>query len=336
MVKLARGATAESQVIPAGSIIRLVLIYGPDGGLAHERAGKLVETLAGDRRDPFRVVELSAGALKEQPGRLLDEAGALPFTGGRRVVWVRDAADALTGLCTGFLDNFHGDGVVVLEAGDLPARSSLRKLAEGSNRALAVPCYHDSGAELRQVITQGLNQNGLSMEEDALAWVLAHMGSDRMVSRGEIDKLMLAMMGQKRITLADVMANLGDTASLALDDLLAAVAEGQQSRLDVLLERAFQAGETPVGIVRAALRHFQRLHLVASQGGDLSVLRPPPFPRQAESLRRHLSLWPLPKLSQALERLLEAEIHCKTTGLPDTIICARILGGLTGLAQPRR
>ncbi len=76
--------------------VRWVLIYGPDQGLARERADILVRGVVEDIRDPFLVVELGGASLRGDPARLGDEAAALSFTGGRRVVRFLDATDGLT------------------------------------------------------------------------------------------------------------------------------------------------------------------------------------------------------------------------------------------------
>ena len=77
--------------------IRTVLVYGPDDGLVRERAGLLARSVCPDLKDPFRVAELAGATLAADPARLADEAAQLSLIGGRRVVRVRGATDALGG-----------------------------------------------------------------------------------------------------------------------------------------------------------------------------------------------------------------------------------------------
>src|SRR5262245_21610819 len=107
--------------------IRAVLFYGPDAGLVRERADVLARTVSPDLRDPFQVADLTAAALAADPARLADEAAQISLMGGRRVVRVREASDGLAQLCARFLADPAGDGLVVVEAGDLPGRSALRR-----------------------------------------------------------------------------------------------------------------------------------------------------------------------------------------------------------------
>ena len=80
-MKIAPGAADKFAAAPPEAICA-VLIYGPDGGLVRERADRVIAAIVEDPRDPFRVSELRADALRSDPALLLDEAGALSLTGG--------------------------------------------------------------------------------------------------------------------------------------------------------------------------------------------------------------------------------------------------------------
>ena len=94
--------------------IRAALIYGPDAGLIRERLNTMTKAIAGSVDDPFRVSEFGADVLGDDPARLGDEAAALTFTGGRRVVRIRDAGDTIVPLFEAFLENPLGDALVVV------------------------------------------------------------------------------------------------------------------------------------------------------------------------------------------------------------------------------
>ena len=109
--------------------------------------------------------------------------------------------------------------------------------------------------------------------------------------------------------------SVGDSAALELDDAVMAAAEGDADRLDRVLDRVFQEGESPVSVVRALLRHLHRLHAMAARlgvGGSVDEMmrsaRPPIFFKHQESVRRQLAAWSEPTLRSALVRLTEAEI----------------------------
>src|ERR1700687_4449918 len=94
---------------PAGLVAALV--YGPDQGLVRERANELAKSVVSDLSDPFRVSELAEGALESDPALLWDEAAALSMTGGRRVVRVKGAGNALADSFERFLSAPSGDSL---------------------------------------------------------------------------------------------------------------------------------------------------------------------------------------------------------------------------------
>jgi len=96
-------------------------------------------------------------------------------------------------------------------------------------------------------------------------------------------------------------------------------------------------------VVRAALRHVQRLHLAAlavakgsSPSDALSALRPPVFFKSRPAFERAIRIWPAPALAAAGEALLEAERQTKTTGMPDDAIARAAVMALAREAVMRR
>lgn len=321
--------------------IRAVLFYGPDNGLVRDRAMTVGRTVVADLSDPFRVTEMLGRAVADDPARLADEAAAISFTGGRRLIRVREAEDNTAAAFAAFLADLPpGDSLVVVEAGDLASRSKLRTLFEGADSAAAIPCYVEEEASLGRVIADILHGHGLTADPDALTFLAGNLVGDRMVARGEVEKLALYMGNEKRVRLEDAVACVGDSAALSLDEPIWAAAEGDFPTLDRSLARLFAEGMSPVAVLRTAQRHFQRLQLVAGQvaagkSPDAAVesLRPPVFFKSKPRLVNQARRWSAPLVRQALERLVDAEADCKRTNMPDQTICARVLFQLASLAR---
>ncbi len=324
--------------------IRAVLIYGADAGLVRERADRLALAVAGDIKDAFRVSDLAATALVADPARLNDEAAAMSLTGGRRLVRVREAGDGAGALFERFLaDPPPGDSRVVVEGGELAARSSLRRAFESAGNATAVACYADDRRALEELAREVLGGRGIAIAGDALAYLGERLGGDRMLSRRELEKLALFVGDGGKAGLAEAEAVIGDSAQLSLDDVVFAAADGDAPALERALGRALQEGEMPVSVLRALMRHFQRLHLAQArlQSGMneeemLRSLRPPLFFKLHDRFRRQLRLWPERRARQALEVLLQAEINAKRTGPPAEAVCRDALLRIARGASARR
>lgn len=327
------GAKVEAFLRAPDPACRAILVFGPDEGLVRERAVRLAKQVVDDLSDPFRVVELNGSDLKADPARLADEAAAMSFGGGDRVVRIRQASDQCAPACQSFLELDTPSGsMVVIDAGDLPPRSKLRKLFETAKNAAAVPCYADDMRSLPDVIRETLARHELSADRDAMSLLVQSLGADRSVTRGELEKLAIYMGGPGQVREADVRAAVGDTAASGLDDVIYSAASGDTAKLESALNRVYADGTNPVQLVRAAERHFQKLHVARGHmaGGmnpdqATKSLRPLIIFKLADAFKRQLNLWPETKLSRAFEILTQAEIDCKTTGLPADAICGRAL-----------
>lgn len=323
--------------------IRAVLLYGPDTGLARERADALARTVCPDLRDVFLVAELTAATLAADPARLADEAAQISLMGGRRVVRVRDAGDAVSPVFGRLLGTAVGDALVVVEAGDLPGRSSLRRVFDDAPAAAAIGCYPDGPRELAVVIRDSLGAHNVAASRDAVAFLVDHLGGDRLLTRAELDKLALYAGDGGRIELDDARLSVGDSAAIELDDAVLAAADGNLTALERALGRVFQEGESPVTVIRALSRHLQRLHLMAArvQAGEsidvvMRAARPPIFFKQQDNFRRQLGLWGEAELRRQLDALADAEAQMKTTGLPAETICRAAMLNTARTARRRK
>jgi DNA polymerase-3 subunit delta len=227
-----------------------------------------------------------------------------------------------------------GDALIILEGGNLTPRSSLRALAETEDCLAALPCYPDNEEDLQRLVEGAAKAHGFTVEEDALPWIVERLGGDRGQTRSEIEKLLLYKTGDdaKTVTMDDALAVLGDTAAIGIDDVIGATFDGNVAALDRALDRVFAEGGNPVQLVRALQRHADQLHLVSGHvaaGGNLeaAMFKARGLPRGGpvrQRFERHARAWPLPRLSAAVTRILEAELDCKRTGLPDEAIARRL------------
>ncbi len=320
--------------------VSCVLVYGPDRGLVGERLTILAKTALEDLGDPFRFIEISGPSLIKEPSLLSDESAAISFGGGRRVIMIGEATDATTAAFKDFLAHRKDASLVLVRGGELGPRSSLRKLFEKSETAATLACYEDDPGTLHGVVGDFLKSNHLTASRDVVDLIAENLGSDRQVTRRELEKLLLYMGGPGPVAPKDVRACLGDQAAVSLDAVIYASASGDADRLDRALERLFLEGQNPVSILRMAIRHWQRLHLAnalinkgKSQDQAIRSLKPPVIFKFTQAFRGHLRLWPQDQAAKALGLLLEAEMHCKSSAMPPRSVCARALMSLCQAAR---
>lgn len=322
-----------------GEQTAVILIYGPDQGLVRERADRAMRAVAGSTDDPFRTTSIEESDVSDDAERLAAERAAMAFGGGRRAIRI-DGGDRLATAVERALDS-GGDGVVIVVAGDLSPRSKLRKLCETAKNAGVIACYADDARAVDQVIRETLSEAGLTIGREALAYLAANLGNDRLVSRRELEKLVLYMAGAgPEVTLADAQACVGDNAGRGADAVTQALTGGDLRVLMEAYASALDLGEAPVGMLRMAQRLFQRLHLASEAVARgtrpeqaVENLRPPVFFKDKPLYIKALSSFSQARLGMALEILTEAERGCKSSLGPDVVICERAFIRLARLGR---
>lgn len=316
---------------------RVILVYGPDDGLVKERSLAMGATAVADLNDPFNVSVLSAETLSDDPARLSDEANAMSLMGGARLIRIEGASDKLTTLFKEYLQDPSRENLVILEAGELSPRSSLRMLFEKNECAAAVPCYVDDEKGVANLIRQTLTTNGYTIQPDAAAWFAMNIAGDRARVRAEIEKMITYMGGEsKTIKLDDVQAAVGEAGDQSLDDLIYAIGEGKTESALRAYNKLIGEGVAVVTILRTLQNHFKRLHYTKSlmeEGEDvdraMKKLQPEVFFKYKNSFTAQLRKYPQKKLLAYMNRLSQVEAQTKQTGTPVETLCSQAILSLS-------
>lgn len=303
--------------------VRLVLIYGPDAGLVSERAQMLQKASGVGNDDPFSIVRLDASELGSDAGRLVDEAATVALFGGKRLVRVRGAdTSAIAKAAATLLDLETVDAFIILEAGDLKKSNPVRKIAEAHKLARALPCYADTAQSVEDLIDQVMRDANLRIDPEAAHSLASQLGANRLVSRGELDKLVLyAGSDVDRVTLDMVNAVVGDESALQIDQLVDAAALGDVDQVDRTLRRFELSGMAAAALLTMAIRHFQTLHRAKADMDTtgrsaqqmIDGMRPPVFFQRKAKMQRQLTIWSTRSLDRALLRLDEATLSSRTS-----------------------
>jgi DNA polymerase III subunit delta len=235
--------------------VAVILLYGPDTGLAAERARSLAEGAVADPADPFLLVKLDGDALAGDPARLADEAGTIGMFGGRRAIWVRPSSKNLAPAVDVALNSETGDTLIIVEAGDLGKTAPLRSLCERSPRALAIPCYTDEQRDLGQVVEDSFRAAGITVSRETKAALVDGLGADRLATRSEIEKILLYAHGMREVTIDDLEAIMSDVSALRSDMVVDAAFAGDAAAADDAFQRLLREGTHAPIILGALLRH---------------------------------------------------------------------------------
>ncbi|MAR55978.1 MAG: DNA polymerase III subunit delta [Rickettsiales bacterium] len=303
-----------------------VLLYGPDRGLIRQRLDQIAGHFLQDLQDPFNRADLGGDQLQDDPARLADELTAMSFTGGRRVVVIRDAGDKQAKIFQDAAEYLNAQNAyLIILSDDLSARSPLRKWAEADKAMAALPCYQDDGWSLEKLITQTLQGYGLQVKPDALRWMAQQLGGDRMIILSELEKLSLYMGEQTTVELSDVMAVTDASRERQLNEFCEAVASHHYAQAMNYYDRLRAEDVQDIAMLRILLTYFSRLQHLRQQvdAGEspaqaVKSFRPPIFFKQQDTLARQVGQWSGKMLDHMLHQLFEWEIALKSSasGLP--------------------
>lgn len=298
-----------------------LLIYGADAMRVALRRQEVVAALLGPKgEEEMRLSRLSGAELRKDPAVVVDALKSPSFFPGLRVVFVEDAADGTAPMLAAALQDWQpGDGTLVVTAGQLNARSALRKLFENDKNALAVGLFDDPPSQAE--IEAQLSRSGLSNIDRSGMEALIALG--RSLDPGDfrqlLEKITLYKLGDDAALTAQDVAALAPTSTEAdVDDILNVVAEGKPFDIGPVMARLAAQGAQPVTLLIMALRHFRSLHAAASDPGGVSQgiarARPPIFGPRRDRMQRQAQGWGARKLEQALQMILDTDLTLRSAG----------------------
>lgn len=330
---------AQSFLNPPGPKLPAVLFYGTDAGLVSERASKLAAVIAA--RDSGEIIRIDDSDLDDDPDRLAIELQTIPMFGGSKVVRATSGRRITAAALQPLIEGGTLAATLIVEAGNLRPTDALRALFEKSAQAAAVACFPDEAHDLEGLIRETLKAHGLTITPDAGEMLVARMGADRVMSRGEIEKLALYAAGKTEVDAADIEAIVGDASELAIDRTLNATVSGDAARAVAEFSRAVASGESPQTIIAALQRHLQRLHRIRSdldEGASFEDVirqqRPPVHFKQKDAIGLQCRMWSSPRLTRALARTAQAAKSARLTSSLEEAITEELLIALAGAARP--
>lgn len=318
-----------------------ILIFGADPMRVANARSKVITNLIGPAgEEEMRLTRIPAAELRKDPALLGDAIKAQGFFPGPRVAFVEDATDNVEKMLSMALADWAaGDAQIVVTAGQLAAKSKIRKLFEAHRTAFTAALYDEPPG--RDEIEETLRNAGL--RDIAADGMDALMALSRTLDPGDfrqtVDKIGLYKIGDTApLTPDDVSLCAPQSSEADMDDVLNIVAEAQTGDIAPILSKLYAQGVNPVGLCIGATRHFRRLHVAASDPGGAASgvgrLRPPVFGPRRDRLVRQASGWGRDKLEKALALLTDTDLQLRSTAqIPQHALVERAFIRLSMMAR---
>jgi DNA polymerase-3 subunit delta len=355
---------------------RVFAIIGSDEGETKRRAKELASELTTANGADFGVDTIDGMADNADQAVLRlrqakDAIQTLPFFGGEKLVWLKNAnflSETPTGRSASvqealeefkaFLERGLPEGVrFLLSASEVDKRRSFYKSLGKFAKVEQFDRIDTSRAgweqEAQPIVHRLASDLGLKFDLEALEIFVQLAGADGRQLRNELEKIDLYLGEQRKVTVEVVRALVAKSTSGVIWELGTYLSKRQLGESLALLEQLIFQGETPIGILYAAIIPTVRNLLVTK---DLLVrhrIRPPQAPFHFNSILgklpehaiRHLPRrkdggintyamglaaceahrFELPELVEALQACLKANLQLVTTQLEPKLILSQLL-----------
>jgi DNA polymerase-3 subunit delta len=316
------------------------LFCGNDSGLVAERTKHLVATLVGNEDDPFRLVRLDGDALAQDSSLLTDEALTIGLFGGDRIIWIsagsKNFVPSLEALIL-----LHPPGCrIVIEAGSLKSDSPLKRLGVKSPNVAVIECWPDGVREIASLIDDELSLSSLSITAEARDLLISMLGGDRLLSRGEIEKVKIYAYGQDSVTESEVLAVVADASGSNFDHAISTAFIGDRAGILVAVKRAVidfdPATLLGLALGHAIMLHQFRLEIEGGRSIEEAVERGPKlFGKKKSSVLQQLRIWNAITLFHHINKLSESILYQRREPKMGEEIVIRALLGVT-FGAPRK
>ncbi|MFW2541186.1 DNA polymerase III subunit delta [Primorskyibacter sp. 2E107] len=298
-----------------------LLIFGEDTMRVAMKRQEVIGNITGPgAEEEMRLARIPGAELRKEPAMLLDAVKAQGFFPGPRAVLVEEASDGLSKTIQAALDDWQdGDAQIVVTAGQLTAKSALRKVFESSRKAMSAALYNDPMGQAE--IEAELGRAGLKEVPREAVAALEELA--RSLTPGDfrqtLEKIALYKLDDAQpLTPEEVDLMAPASIEAEMDEIFHVLAEGRTTDIAPVMQRLTAQGVAPVTLLIMGARHFRTLFALASAPGGpaqgIGRLRPPIFGPRRDRMLRQAQGWRVARLEEALELFMDTDLALRSAG----------------------
>jgi DNA polymerase-3 subunit delta len=320
-----------------GKVLPLYLLFGEEEFLVQEAVDLIISTVVdpGTRDFNFNTVYCKGASGNE----IVNLCQTLPFMAERRLVIAKE----IEALKTADLDELlaylqsPSPSTCLVMISNQPKYEKKPVIAAVEAAGSVVRFFALLDKDMQGWIESWVRRRGLSIQRDAVQYVLQTLGNDLQAVNNELEKTVIYVKDRKTITYEDVKAAVGDFREYTPFDLAAALGAKKREKAFLILSRLVQEGESPVGLLGSIAWNFRRLMTAKAMelegmGPDeiMKKLKPQVIFHQAAAFKEQMRSYSLDELETAIEVLLNADRALKSSGLSGRMILERMILRLCG------
>lgn len=304
-----------------------VLVYGNDYGVVSQTVDSIVSKFIPGEQTIFNFACLQYSSIIKNPELLCNELNSPSLTRERKIILVSEVEKAVPTWLKESLQNLNPDVFVIFKASELPPSSAIRKFFENEKNLAVIACYHDEHATTRTIVENKLKQHKITIDKQALDYLVMNVNSDRLILLSELDKLILFAQNMGKISFEDIKQLISLSGNSSIDDFCFDIALGNSANFDLRLRQLLDTKTNVIAIIRSITRCFQQL--LKAQGfikngmtveQAMQKLSPPVFFKYVPIFTTCLKRFSLGQLQDIIGAFTDLELLCKTTNTDHKVL----------------
>ena len=307
-----------------------ILIYGPNEGLVRDNFLKLKEIF---NQNNAEEISFTGKLINDQPEALIDEIQTVSMFNDQKIIIIEQPIDKNIELFEEAFTALPDHTLIIILASNLTKTSKIRKFFENSEQYFSCANYEDdfrSNSQQIQNLEKSINK---TLNRDIKNYLNQNLSSDRMISKNEIEKLILLYAENDQIPgLENIKLIFNDNPDLGLNKISQLAFSGQPKKVSINLNKIFAEGVSPVAIIRVMLNYVLRIQttqiaLKKTNDFDSAIksLKPPVFWKDKDNFKLHCKKWPINQTILNFNLLVDTELNCKSDYNLTNILCERAL-----------
>jgi DNA polymerase-3 subunit delta len=294
-----------------------ILIYGPNEGLVRDNFLKLKEIF---NQNNAEEINFTGKLINDQPEALIDEIQTVSMFNDQKIIIIEQPIDKNIELFEEAFTALPDHTLIIILASNLSKTSKIRKFFENSEQYFSCANYEDdfrSNSQQIQNLEKSINK---TLNRDIKNYLNQNLSSDRMISKNEIEKLILLYAENDQIPeLENIKLIFNDNPDLGLNKISQLAFSGQPKKVSVNLNKIFAEGVSPVAIIRVMLNYVLRIQttqiaLKKTNDFDSAIksLKPPVFWKDKDNFKLHCKKWPINQTILNFNLLVDTELNCNS------------------------
>ena len=309
-----------------GKVPRFVLVYGPDRGVCRRNIDIFANSLKSFHPE-LEIRFFNEDDIAKDFSSLEEAISGSSLFGGAAIAKLNIKSDGLGSkfvpLLKTYGDDGNIDGALMINGNGLQYNSKLVAAFEKAQKAWVIRTYDPTPAEFSGFIKQKAQEEGVKINNDAIAYLIEITAQDSEILINETQNLALYVGKGNEITIDAINDLSVGGREGKIEEIINSAFNGKSKTAIIKNYQSKMAGLNHIVILNSLLRRLKQLMLMRSEydkGVTAEALvkerRFNIFWKEQDNFKKQIMNWSLPALENVYSKTVETDSLLKQTNYP--------------------